>query len=124
MLRGDGATDVVLIGASKGGAYSAAVADELAVPPVGVIALSPPATFETVDATSVNSTYTGPLLVVASVTDGSVPASESAKVARSADPSTYVELPGGAHGVALLLTSAGPALNQRMDEFVAAAFAS
>lgn len=123
-IRDEGAEDVVLVGASKGAGFVAGVADDLDPAPVGVIALSPGVKVEEVDATSAASSYTGPLLVIASASDGSVKSSESKEVARADDPSTYVELPGGAHGITILLTDAGPQVLDQMDAFVAAAFAS
>ncbi|MFI2754585.1 alpha/beta hydrolase [Cellulomonas sp. P22] len=121
-IRDEGAEDVVLVGASKGAGVVAGVADDLDPAPVGVIALSPGVKVDDLDATSAGSSYTGPLLVIASVSDGTVNASESKQVARADDPSTYVELPGGAHGVSILLTDTGPQVLEQMDTFVAAAF--
>lgn len=124
VLRGEGAEDVVLVGSSKGGGFVAGVADDLEPAPVGVIALSPGVEVEGVDATSANSSYTGPLLVIASEADGSIRASESREVARADDPATYVEVPGGAHGVAIFATDAGPQIIEQIDLFIAAAFGS
>ena len=73
VLRGLGATEVAFVGASKGGMYAAALADEL--DPVTVVALGPPAEYDGHDARSASSSYTGPLLVIASTEDRSVPAS-------------------------------------------------
>jgi len=122
VLRGEGAEDVALVGASKGAGVVAALADDLRPAPVGVIALSPGVEVEGHDATSAGSAYTGPLLVVASEADGSIRASESQQVARADDPSSYVQLPGSAHGVAILLASTGPQVLDQMDGFLAAAF--
>ena len=124
VLRGEGALGVVLVGASKGAAFVADMADALGSAPLGVIALSPPTKFQTADATSANSKYTGPLLVVATVGDAAVPAAQSKLVARPDDPSTYLELSGGAHGVAMFLTPARAELEGRMDTFMTSAFAS
>ena len=122
VLRVEGAVGVVLVGSSKGGAYVADMADELATAPLGVIALSPPATFEKADATSAHSKYAGPLLVVASAGDGNVPVTDSKLVARAADPSTYLEMAGGAHGVAIFQTDSGAQLQSTMDTFMTTAF--
>ena len=100
VLRGVGATEVAFVGASKGGMYSAALADEL--DPVTVVALGPPAEYDGHDARSTSTSYTGPLLVVASTDDRSVSALSSKLVSRADDPATFVELSGGAHGVELL----------------------
>ncbi|MDC7122053.1 hypothetical protein OMK64_10940 [Cellulomonas fimi] len=98
-LRSVGAQDVALVGASKGGAFSAALADEADA--AAVVALGPPATFDGIDASSEASTYDGPLLVVASTDDSQVSVDGSREVARADDPSTFMELSGGAHGVEL-----------------------
>ncbi|GCE76218.1 hypothetical protein [Cellulomonas biazotea] len=100
-LRSVGAEQVALVGASKGGTFSAALADEADA--VAVVALGPPATFDGIDAASEASTYDGPLLVVASTDDSSVSVDSSREVARADDPTTFMELSGGAHGVALFL---------------------
>lgn len=120
-LRAAGASDVALVGASKGGAFSAALADDLDPAPVGVVALGPPAEFG-VDARSEASTYTGPLLVIASTDDSSVPVEESAEVARADDPATFVELPGTAHGVELFDGEHKDTVEGLVDELLAAAF--
>ena len=64
--------------------YAAALADEL--DPVTVVALGPPAEYDGHDAHSTASSYTGPLLVIASTEDRSVPALSSKLVARADDP--------------------------------------
>jgi hypothetical protein len=99
-LHQAGAPTVALVGASKGGTYSAAMADELGA--VGVVALSPPSVFEGLDARSINSTYTGPLLVIAARDDRGVASSDSRRVSRPEDGPSFLEIPLAAHGVAML----------------------
>ena len=120
MLREAGATEVAFVGASKGGMYSAALADEL--DPVTVVALGPPAQFDGHDARSTSTSYTGPLLVVASTDDRSVSALSSKLVSRADDPATYVELSGGAHGVALFNGEHREQVEQLIDDALAAGF--
>jgi dienelactone hydrolase len=120
-LQEAGASDVVLMGASKGGCYAAAMADDLDVTPVGVVALSPPSEYG-VDARSANSSYVGPLLVIASTDDGSVDVEDSRLVARADDPDTFVELDGDAHGWALFDGDHAAEVEQMIDDFLAAAF--
>jgi hypothetical protein len=120
-LQEGGVEDVALVGASKGGAYSAALADELDPAPVAVVALGPPAEFG-VDARSEASTYAGPLLVIASTDDASVDVEESREVARADDPDTFVELPGSAHGVALFDGEHRAEVEGLVDDVLAAAF--
>ena len=112
-----GATDVAFVGASKGGMYAAALADDL--DPVTVVALGPPAEYEGHDARSTSSRYTGPLLVVASTDDRNVAAMSSKLVSRADDPSTFVELTGSAHGVALFAGEHRAQVEQAIDDALA-----
>ena len=99
-LHQSGAQDVALVGASKGGTYAVAMADELGA--VGAVALSPPSQFDGLDARSTSVSYTGPLLVMASRDDPDVPRDDSYLVARPADGPSFLEIPLAAHGVAML----------------------
>jgi hypothetical protein len=99
-LHRAGAQEVALVGASKGGTYAVAMADELGA--VGVVALSPPSQFDGLDARSQTVAYTGPLLVLASRDDPDVPRDDSYLVARPADGPSFLEIPLAAHGVAML----------------------
>ena len=121
VLHSLGATDVAFVGASKGGMYAAALADDL--DPVTVVALGPPAEFDGFDARSTSSTYTGPLLVVASTDDRNVSALSSKLVSRADDPSTFLELTGSAHGVALFAGEHRAQVEQAIDDALASAFA-
>ena len=97
-LRSLGVKQLALVGASKGGSFVAAMADELHA--VAVVSLSPPSVFGVADAEATRSGYHGPLLVYASQDDPNVPAGDSRLVAR--DASQFKVFPGDAHGVALL----------------------
>ena len=99
-LHQAGAPTVALVGASKGGTYAAAMAEELGA--VGVVALSPPSVFEGLDARSINVGYTGPLLVIAARDDRGVASSDSRRVSRPDDGPSFLEIPLAAHGVAML----------------------
>src|SRR4051794_35877548 len=122
VLHAQGAVDVAFVGASKGGMYAAALADDL--DPVAVVALGPPDRYEGHDARSASSTYTGPLLVVASSDDRNVPALSSKLVSRPDDPSTFVELTGSAHGVALFAGEHRAQVEQLIDTTLADGFRS
>ena len=119
-LEGQGATDVAFVGASKGGMYAAALADDL--DPVTVVALGPPAQYDGHDARAAGSRYTGPLLVSASADDRNVTALSSKLVSRPDDPSTFVELSGDAHGVALFAGEHRAQVEQAIDDALAAGF--
>lgn len=99
-LHQAGAQDVALVGASKGGTYAVAMADELGA--VGVVALSPPSRFDGLDARSTSVAYTGPLLVLAARDDPDVPRDDSYLVARPAEGPSFLEIPLAVHGVAML----------------------
>ena len=120
VLRSLGATDVALVGASKGGTYAAALADE--VDAVTVVALGPPAEFEGQDARSASSSYTGPLLVIASTDDPNVGVDSSREVSRADDPSTFLELSGTAHGVELLASQHQGTVQDAIDKALATGF--
>jgi dienelactone hydrolase len=120
VLRSVGAEQVALVGASKGGTYVAALADE--VDAVAVVALGPPADFDGVDARAETSTYDGPLLVVASTNDGDVAVGSSRWVSRLDDPTTFLELPGGAHGVELFATAHRDQVQAAVDGVLAQGF--
>ncbi|MFS0700937.1 hypothetical protein AB6N24_13275 [Cellulomonas sp. 179-A 4D5 NHS] len=120
VLVDEGVTAYALVGSSVGAAMSTALADDLDPPPAGVLALSPAAVSDAGSAASADSAYTGPLLVIGSAADN---ATAARRVARSEDPTTYLEVPGGAHGLAILATGSGPMVEERMSEFLAGVFA-
>lgn len=99
-LHQAGVEKVALVGASKGGTYVVAMAQELGA--VGVVALSPPSRFEGMDARSTSVDYTGPLLVLASRDDPDVARDDSQLVSRPAEGPSFFEVPLAAHGVAML----------------------
>ncbi|WP_448630018.1 alpha/beta fold hydrolase [Cellulomonas soli] len=116
-----GAQRTAFVGASKGGTYSIALAQELGA--VTVVAISSPPTFDGLDAVAGRTSYTGPLLVVASVDDADVPASQTKTLARADDPDGFVELPGSSHGVAILAGTHAEELRGLVDDALSAAFA-
>lgn len=120
VLLAEGVGTYALVGSSVGGAVSAALADDLEPAPAGVLALSPGAVSDSGSAASADSAFTGPLLVIGSASDN---ATAARAVARADDPSTYLEIPGGAHGLAMFTTDSGPLVEQRMSDFLAGLFA-
>jgi len=99
-LHQAGVKKVALVGASKGGTYVVAMAQELGA--VGVVALSPPSRFEGMDARSTSVDYTGPLLVIAARDDPDVSRDDSQLVSRPDEGPSFFEVPLAAHGVAML----------------------
>ena len=97
VLRATGAQEVAFVGASAGGTLAAGLADDLDA--VAVVALSPPATYEGVDARAEANEFTGPLQVFSSTDDPQVPAADSALVPRNDKTSIVTEVSGTAHGI-------------------------
>ena len=120
VLRGLGATDIALVGASKGGTYAAAFADD--VDAVSVVALGPPVTFDGLDAAAASTGYAGPLLVIATTDDSNVGVDSSREVSRADDPATFVELSGSAHGVGLFASEHKAKVEDAIDGALAAGF--
>ncbi|MGN8245700.1 alpha/beta hydrolase family protein [Cellulomonas soli] len=116
-----GAQRTAFVGASKGGTYAVALAQELGA--VAVVAISSPATFDGMDAVAGRAAYTGPLLVVASADDRDVPASQTQTIARPDDPEGFVQLEGSSHGVAILSGPVADELRGLVDGALAEAFA-
>ena len=100
VLQATGAQRVAFVGASAGGTLAAGLADDLGA--VAVVALSPPAEYEGVDARAAASTFTGPLQVFSSTEDPQVPATDSAQVPRNDKSSIVTEVSGTAHGIEFL----------------------
>jgi len=102
-LRAQGATKVVIIGASMGATMSVVAAAAITPPIDGVISLSPPLTFDGINAEKAAPSLRSPALFIASEMDGDYPS--YAKSIESATPVEYRELvivPGNQHGVALV----------------------
>lgn len=104
-LRADGATKVVLIGASMGGTASLAAAVEVSPPVAGVVSLSGPTTYNQTEAIDAAPKLAVPVLyVVAEDDDPSFvdSAYELYRLTPAGDPRKLVVLPSGGHGVELL----------------------
>ncbi len=110
-----GATTIVLVGASQGGAYVLGLAARLQ--PAGVVSLSGEASFGDLDNLSRIRAYAGPLLLVGSEDDGYTPGDATRNLARSHPGSEQViVLPGATHGLALLTD---PTVSTAFDRFLA-----
>lgn len=114
-LRQLGATTVVLVGASQGGAYVLGLAAQLK--PAGVVSLSGEASFGELDNLDRIRAYAGPLLLIGSEDDGYTPGDATRNLARSHPGSEQVIiLSGAAHGLALLSDSE---VSSTFDRFLA-----
>jgi pimeloyl-ACP methyl ester carboxylesterase len=116
-----GVEEYVLMGASRGGAYVAGMSTMLDPEPLGVISISPPASYG-IDARYEVVGFTGPILVIASTNDRSVGVETSREVARPDDPDSFVVLSGTAHGLALFDGEHKAEVEGLVDEFLAEAF--
>lgn len=102
-LRGQGVTKVVIIGASMGATMTVTAAAAITPPVDGIIALSPPLSFDGVNAEKAAPSLHSPALFVAGELDG-----DYASYAKSIDGATPVEfrqlvtVPGNQHGIQLL----------------------
>lgn len=123
-LEREGVHDVALVGASKGGSFVGAYAAKVGAS--SFVAFSPPALVTGADGAEGAQDFHGPLLVVASKDDDSgVAATSSRQVSHaSTDPSTFLEIPGTAHGIAILRGDGSDAIWAAMDATIARGFDS
>jgi fermentation-respiration switch protein FrsA (DUF1100 family) len=122
LMRGRGATRLVLIGASLGGMATAKVAGSVHADAVAII--SAPADLPgygfAVDPGEL-AALTAPSLFVSSVDDTIVPPAETTSLFDGTPgPKQLQTYPGTAHGVQILASGNGDALRQRLVEFVTA----
>jgi pimeloyl-ACP methyl ester carboxylesterase len=103
VLRGLGATRIVLAGESMGGTAVLHAAATLNPQPVAVVSLSAPTVFGRLNGTQALSRLRIPVLLVAAENDDGF-ADEARQLLASADPATTrLEIvPGGAHGADML----------------------
>lgn len=100
-LRARGVTDVVLGGASLGGAAVVAAGANIKPPVRGVFTVGATHTYETVDALAAARRLTVPVLFVAAENDAGGQYAQEAREMHAASPSTdkrVVVYPGSAHG--------------------------
>lgn len=119
VLTEAGATSIVLVGASKGGAFAAALAQS--VDAAAVVAVSPPASFGGQDAVAGAAAYDGPLVVIASPDDNNVSLEESKQVADANPAATFISVAGPGHGVALLDGPDGDVIRDAIDKAITGA---
>jgi pimeloyl-ACP methyl ester carboxylesterase len=102
-LRGQGVTRIVIMGASMGATMSVTAAAAITPAVDGVIALSPPLSFDGVNAEKAAPSLRTPSLYIAGELDGDYPS--YAKSIEGATPVDFRELlivPGAQHGIRLL----------------------
>jgi pimeloyl-ACP methyl ester carboxylesterase len=102
-LREQGASKVVIIGASMGATMSVVAAAAITPPVDGVISLSAPVSFDGVNAEKAAPSLKSPALYLAGDTDGDFATyAKSIQSATPADLGALVVVPGAQHGIRLL----------------------
>lgn len=122
-LRRDGTSRTVLIGGSMGGTAVLVATPALAPPPVAVVALSPPSTMFSVDATTAAPKIAVPVLYAAGRQEAGYP--DSVRGLYQATTGTpgrkFVLAPTAEHGVDLIDPKVGdPGLRDEVATFLAA----
>jgi pimeloyl-ACP methyl ester carboxylesterase len=121
-LRREGATKVVLVGASMGGAASLAAAATISPPVDGVVSLSSPLTFQGVNASGAARQLTIPVLFMDALADGDFTAAARAMYAGCPSPhKQLLLLQGNDHGVELLTGSVAAPAEAALESFIATA---
>jgi pimeloyl-ACP methyl ester carboxylesterase len=120
LLRGRGATRIVLVGASLGGIATGKVAGPAGA--AAMVVLSAPrelTDYDLVVSPAELAAVTVPKLFVASEADGTVPwAATREYYERAPDPRRFVSYPGTAHGVAILAGPRGDELRALLLDFI------
>ncbi|HEX6686526.1 MAG TPA: alpha/beta hydrolase [Candidatus Limnocylindrales bacterium] len=107
-LKGQGATTIVLIGASMGGTAVLAAAPAVSPPPAAVISFSAPASFGATSAIGAVPALPSPALLVAGRADGDFPrAAELLHGSAPAGKATLLVAESGEHGWALVTDGIG-----------------
>jgi pimeloyl-ACP methyl ester carboxylesterase len=102
-LREQGASKVIIMGASMGATMSVVAAAAITPPVDGVISLSAPVSFDGVNAEKAAPSLRSPILYVAGDTDGDFAAyAKSIHAATPAGLAALVVVPGAEHGIRLL----------------------
>jgi hypothetical protein len=120
-LRADGATSIVLIGASMGGTFSIAAAPKITPPVAGVVSVSAPLAYGGVSAQQAAATVAVPILYVANENDGIIgDAATELKAASTASPDAQALVTSGAiHGVPLVIDGGDAKIRAALFAFLA-----
>jgi alpha-beta hydrolase superfamily lysophospholipase len=120
-LRADGATSIVLIGASMGGTFSVAAAPKITPPVAGVVSVSAPLAYGGVSAQQAAPTVAVPVLYVANENDGIIgDAAAELKAASTASPDAQALVTSGAiHGVPLVIEGGDAKIRAALFAFLA-----
>ena len=121
-VRSDGASTVVLVGASMGGTMSLAAAAAIEPAVDGAVAVSAPSTFSTVDATAAVPSLTMPVLYLVGRSDGGFAASATALAEATPAELARLEIVDAySHGVELLdpIAVASTPYRTLIEDFIA-----
>lgn len=119
-IRSRGATDVVLMGASKGGTAILMAATAVTPPPKALVSLSAPGRFDAMDALAAAPKLQSPTLYVAGKTDGQFAISaQDLYDATPAASRTILVVEEGAHGTSLLRSGSGDKVTQAIEGLLA-----
>jgi pimeloyl-ACP methyl ester carboxylesterase len=120
-LRADGATKVVLMGASMGGTFSLSAATKVAPPVAAVISSSGPALYGGVDAAAAVPEIAVPVLFVAQEDDGlfGQAATQMHAVAKASPDAQIKVTPGTTHGYRLVSPGGDEAIRRVLYAFLA-----
>jgi dienelactone hydrolase len=119
LLRDAGATELVMVGASRGGAYVLGVAGTLRPAPAGVVSFSGEGRLGEWDADARIRSYRGPLLLLGSEDDFYTPAGVTRVPAENhPGPETVLITPGDLHGVELLTGPDADQITAAFDQFL------
>jgi pimeloyl-ACP methyl ester carboxylesterase len=119
-LRADGATHIVLMGASMGGTASLVAATSTATSVAGVAALSAPSSFLGLDGLGAARQLTIPVLFMAAQDNGEFPGDARAMYAACASSHKQLQvLAGSDHGTQLLHGAVASQATSLLDAFLA-----
>lgn len=120
-LRADGATSIVLVGASMGGTFSIAAAPKITPPVAGVVSVSAPLAYGGVSAQQEAPKIAVPALYLANEDDGLFgDAAVEFKTASTASPDAQALVTSGAiHGVPLVIEGGDAKLREAFFAFLA-----
>jgi pimeloyl-ACP methyl ester carboxylesterase len=120
-IRADGASQVVLIGASMGGTAVVAAAARVTPPVAGVISLSAPSVYAGVNAVDAARNLAVPVLYAVAEDDGNFVGSARAlfDATPASVPRKLVVVPSGGHGVRLVEGGDQAPVGKDVDAFLA-----
>jgi pimeloyl-ACP methyl ester carboxylesterase len=120
-LRAQGATSVVLIGASMGGTFSIAAASKITPPVAGVVSVSAPLAYGGVSAQQAAPAVAVPALYLANQDDGLIgdAATEFKQISTASPDAQALVTSGAVHGVPLVIEGGDARIRAALFAFLA-----